>query len=58
MNFKYKSLVMNVSNDLATNLIVVTNYEHLCDVETVTRLPCVMPMLEGMQSLNKLALNV
>jgi hypothetical protein len=49
---------MNVFNDLDINLIVITNYEHLCDVETMRGLPCVMPMLEGMQSLNKLALNV
>jgi hypothetical protein len=48
---------MNVFNDLAINIIVITNYEHLCDVEIVIGLPCVMSMLEGIQSLNKLALN-
>jgi hypothetical protein len=31
-----------------------TNYELLCDVETMMGLPCVMPMLEAMQSLSKL----
>ncbi len=49
---------MNVFNDLAINLIIITNYEHLCDVEIVTRLLCVMPMLERMQRLNKFVLNV
>jgi hypothetical protein len=58
LEYGAKSIVMNVFNDLAINLIIITNYEHLCDVEIVTRLLCVMPMLERMQRLNKFVLNV
>jgi hypothetical protein len=48
---------MKMSKDLLTNLVVATNYESLCDVETMMGLTCVLPMLEAVQSLNKLAQN-
>jgi hypothetical protein len=49
---------MNMSNDLPINLVVSTNYELLCDVETIMGLMCMLPMLEVMQSLSKLAQNI
>jgi len=42
-------------DDLPINPITATNYELLCDVETIMGLTCVLLMLEAMQSLNKLA---
>jgi hypothetical protein len=44
--FEYKFVVMKMFEDLLTNPIVATNYELLCDVETIMRLTCVLPMLE------------
>jgi hypothetical protein len=55
--FEYKYVVMEMSKNLPTNPIVATNYELLCDVETMIGLTCVLPMLEVVQSLNKLAQN-
>jgi hypothetical protein len=46
-----------MSKDLPTNPIVATNYELFCDVKTMMGLTCVLPMLEEMQNLNKLAQN-
>jgi hypothetical protein len=46
---------MKMSKDLPTNHVVATNYELLCDVETMMGLTCVLPMLEAMQNLNNLA---
>jgi hypothetical protein len=54
---KYKSIIMKMSKDLPTNLVATTNYELFCDVETMMGLTCVLPMLEVVQSLNKLAQN-
>lgn len=52
-----KCIVMNISNYLPINLVVTTNYELLCDVETTMVLVCTLPMLEVVQSLSKLAQN-
>ncbi len=48
---------MKMPKDLPTNLVATTNYELFCDVETMG-LTCVLPMLEAMQSLSKLAQNI
>jgi hypothetical protein len=42
---------------LSINLVVVTNYEMLYDVETMMGLTCVFAMLEVVQSLSKLIQN-
>ncbi len=42
---------------LSINPIVVTNYELLCDVETMMRLMCVFAMLEIVQILSELVQN-
>jgi hypothetical protein len=57
MVFKYKFVVMKISKDLPINHVVATNYELFCDVETLMGLTCVLPMLDAMQSLSKLAQN-
>ncbi len=54
---EYKPLVINMSDDVANNAIVNTNYELLCDVETIMGLTCVLPMLEVVQSLSQLVQN-
>jgi hypothetical protein len=54
---EYETLVVNMSDDVANNVVANTNYELLCDVETIMGLTCVLPMLETMQSLSKLAQN-
>jgi hypothetical protein len=46
---------MKMSKDLPINLVVATNYELFCDVETMMGLTYVLPMLEVVQNLNKLA---
>jgi hypothetical protein len=46
-----------MSDDAISVATANTNYELLCDVETVMGLTCVLPMLEAMQSLNKLVQN-
>jgi hypothetical protein len=53
---EYKTLVVKMS-DVATtsNVAANINYELLCDVETVMGLTFVLPMLEAMQYLSKLA---
>ncbi len=51
---KYKSLVIKTSNDFLTNLIATTNYELVHDVEIYK----LLPMLEVVQNLNKLAQNI
>ncbi len=55
--FEYKFIVMKMFEDLPTNLVAATNYELLYDVETMMGLTCVLPMLEAVESLNKLAQN-
>ncbi len=55
--FEYKSVVTKMYEDLPTNHVVTNNYELLCDVETIMRLTCVLPMLEVVQNLNKLVQN-
>ncbi len=40
-----------MNDDAASNAATNINYELLCDVETIMRLTCVLPMLEAMQSL-------
>jgi len=55
--FEYKFIIMKMFENLPTNLIVATNYELLCDVGTMMGLTCMWPMLEVVQSLNKLAQN-
>jgi hypothetical protein len=37
---------MKMSKDLPINPIVATNYELFCDVKTMMKLTCVLPMLE------------
>ncbi len=55
--FEYRFVVMKMSEDLPINHVVATNYELLCDVETMMGLTCVLPMLEVIQNLNKFAQN-
>jgi hypothetical protein len=45
---KYKTLVVKMNDDFVNNVNVKTNYEFLCDVETIMGLSCVLPMLEAM----------
>jgi hypothetical protein len=52
---EYKTLVVKMSDDVVSNAVVNTNFELLCDVETIMGLTCVLLKLEIMQSLNKLA---
>jgi hypothetical protein len=54
---KYKTLMGKMSDDVANNAVTNTNYELLCDVETIMGLTCVLLMLEAVQNLNKLAQN-
>jgi hypothetical protein len=54
--FEYK-YVMKMFKDLLINHVATTNYELFCDVETVMGLTCVLPMLEVVQSLSKVAQN-
>jgi hypothetical protein len=42
---------------LPINSVVATNYELLCDVETMMGLTCVFAMLEVVQSLSELVQN-
>jgi len=55
--YEYKFVVMKMFKDLSINLVVATIYELFCDVETMMGLTCVLPMLEAMYNLNKLAQN-
>jgi hypothetical protein len=43
---EYKTLVVIMSDNVSNNAIANTNYEVLCDVETIMGLMCVLPMLE------------
>jgi hypothetical protein len=52
---EYKTLVVKMSDDAASNAATNINYELLCDVEIVMGLTFVLPMLEAMQYLSKLA---
>ncbi len=45
---------MKMAKDVA-NEYVVTNYELLCDIETIMGLTCLLPMLEALQGLSKYA---
>jgi hypothetical protein len=55
---EYKSLVVKMFEDqLARNVTTKFNYELLCDCDTILGLIFVLPMLEVMQSLSKLALD-
>jgi hypothetical protein len=45
---KYKTLVVIMNDDVANNVVANTNYEFLCDVETIMGLMCMLPMLEIM----------
>jgi hypothetical protein len=55
--FQYKFVVKKMSKDLPNNHVVAIDYELLCDMETMMGLTCVLPMLEVVKSLNKLAQN-
>ncbi len=46
-----------MNDDVAKVLSAKTNYELLCNVEITMGLTCVLPMLEAIQSLSKLAQN-
>jgi len=46
---------MKIHNDLPIDPIVAINYELLCDVETMMGFMCVLPMLEAMRGLSKIA---
>ncbi len=52
---KYKSLIVKMGDDMAENASTKNNYEYLCDCDTILGLTCVLPVLEGVQSLSKLA---
>lgn len=44
-------------DDFITNLVATSNYELLCDVKIVMGLTYVLPMLEAIQILKKIAWN-
>jgi len=50
---EYKTLVVKMTDFVASNEAANTNYELLCDVETVMGLTYVLPMLEVVQNLSK-----
>jgi hypothetical protein len=52
---EYKNLVVKMGDDMAENAFAKNNYELLCDCNIVLGLICVLPMLEVVQSLSKLA---
>ncbi len=52
---EYKTSVVKMNDDVVSNEVINNNYELLYDVETILGLTCVLPMLEAMQSLSKLA---
>ncbi len=45
---KYKTLMGKMSDDVASNAVINTDYELLCDVETIMGLTCVLLMLKAM----------
>ncbi len=45
---EYKALIMKMAIDSAGVRITKTNYESLCDVETLLGLACTIPLLEVM----------
>jgi hypothetical protein len=49
----YKPLVVKVVDDNAKN--AKNNYELLCDCDTILGLTCVLPMMEVVQTLSKMA---
>jgi len=51
---EYKSLVVKMGDDMAGNASTKNNYELLCDYDITLGLICVLPTLEGVQSLSKL----
>jgi hypothetical protein len=51
---EYKSLVVKMGDNMTGNASTKNNYELLCDCDITLRLICVLPMLEGVQSLSKL----
>jgi hypothetical protein len=55
---EYKSFVIRMFDDLATNLVVATNYEPLCDVKILMGLTYIyVANVGGNTSLRKLAQN-
>jgi hypothetical protein len=55
-NWIYKILVVKMFEDqTAINATTKLNYEALCDYDIISWLTCVLPMLEVVQSLSKLA---
>ncbi len=51
----YKCLVVKMGDDMAKNAFANNNYELLCHCDIALGLTCVLPMLEAIQSLSKLA---
>lgn len=54
---EYKRLVVKMNDDVINTPNARINYELLWNVEIVMGLICVLPMLEAVYSLNKLAQN-
>jgi hypothetical protein len=52
---EYKNFVVKMCDDITGNAFANNNYELLCDCDTILGLTCVLPMLEVVQSLCKLA---
>jgi hypothetical protein len=52
---KYKTFVVKMVNDSLGNASAKNNYELLCDCDTILGLICVLPMMEAMQNLSKMA---
>jgi hypothetical protein len=50
---EYKTLVVKIVEDSVTIDIAKTNYELLCDLETLLGLSCIIPLLELLQGLSK-----
>ncbi len=54
---EYKKLVVKMNDEVTNTPNAKINYEFLWDMEIVMGLTCVLPMLETVHSLNKLAQN-
>jgi len=50
---EYKTLMVQMTNDLNREMATKTNLEYLCDVEVVMGLICIMPMLKVVHALIK-----
>jgi hypothetical protein len=52
---KYKTLLVKMVLDSLTNQQAKQNYEHLCELQTLLGLACILPLLEFVHALIKFA---